>query len=207
MRPGRRRWVRGGGRAGPLWNSLLLPLARPSEGATTSCDRRALRARARYRGRELSRFPSPARSPALPSLTRRAASRPALKHANGHRYVTVAPERWAIVTFGTRRVFGWRALAGGSHSEFGLPAEGYPKKHGLPRRARWSDNRTSRAFQLPLLCRSYWVPSMGGRLRGRSSGESWFRPARARGRQELDNHHRHPPARVRPVIEFETGRW
>ena len=101
-----------------------------------------------------------------------------LKHADGHRYVTVAPKRWAIVIFGTRRVSGWRALAGGSHSEFGLPAEGYPKKHGLPRRARWSDNRTSRAFQLPLLCRSYWVPSMGGRHRGRRSGESWMSVSR-----------------------------
>ena len=181
---------------------------RPSGGPSTSCDHRALRARARYRGRELSRFPSPARSPALPSLTRRAASCPALKHANGHRYVTVAPGRWAIVTFGTRRVFGWRALAGGSHSEFGLPAEGYPKKHGLPRRARQPDSRTSRTLQLPLLCRSYWLPSMGGRHRGGSSGESWLRLARARSHQDPSNHHhRHPPAGARPVIEFETGRW
>ena len=67
---------RGRGSAGPLRCSLPHFPARSSGGPSTSCDRRALRARASYRGRELSRLPSPARSPALPSRTRRAASRP-----------------------------------------------------------------------------------------------------------------------------------
>ena len=77
LRPGRRRWVRGGGERWSIMEQPSpFPRAAARGGATPSCDRRALRARARYRGRELSRFPSPARSPALPSLTRRAASRP-----------------------------------------------------------------------------------------------------------------------------------
>ena len=131
----------------------------------------------------------------------------ALKHADGHRYFTVAPKRWTIATFGTWRISGWRALAGGSYSEFGLPAEGYPKKHVLPRRVRKLDSRTSRAFQLPLLCIPYGGLSTGGRHHGRSSGESWLFQAWARGHREINNPHRHTAARVRPVIEFETGRW
>lgn len=64
---------------GECWSIAVQPPHFPprlSRGPATSCDRRTLRARASYRGRELSRLPSPARSPALPSRTRRAASRP-----------------------------------------------------------------------------------------------------------------------------------
>ena len=159
------------------------------------------------RGQQPSRLPPQHVRP--PSLAVLGGQAPVLapKQANGHRHFAVVLKRWTVATFGTWRISGWRALAGGSHSEFGLPAEGYPKKHGLPRRGRQLDSRTSRAFQLPLLCRPYGGPSTGGRRRGRSSGESWLCPAWARGHRDIDNRHGHTTARVRPVIDFETGRW
>ena len=106
LRPGRRRWVQGVGRsAGPLWNSLLHSPVRLSEGPSTSCDRRALRARASYRGRELSRS-RPPQHVCPPSLAVLGEQSPALalKHADSHTYFTVAPKHQAVEIFGTWRI-------------------------------------------------------------------------------------------------------